>query len=383
MSKMPSKIKVLFVITKSNFGGAQKYVYDLATGLQKDRFETAVALGGSGQLIQKLHEQRVRVIPIFSLTRDINALSDLFAFFELWSIIRLEKPVVVHLNSAKASGLGALAARLAGVPKIIFTAHGWAFNEDRPFLQRIVIKFFSWITVMLSHKTIAVSEAVRNDTRNWLFIRNKIVTIHNGIDSAELLTSEEALSHLFTQAGAQIPKDAIVLGSIAELHKNKGLRYAIEAIAILIKKNPSVFYLILGNGEENEQLDALIKRHKLQEHIFLLGFVENAATYLKAFDIFVLPSIKEGLPYVLLEAGLAGLPVVASRVGGIPEIIEDGKTGLLVSPRDSSAISSAIEKLSESLELRTKLGKALREKVIHDFSLSRVVSETISLYENI
>ena len=380
---MPRKTKVLFVITKSNWGGAQRYVCDLAVGLPKDRFETAVALGGSGALIQKLHEQRVRVLPIFSLTRDIHTTSDLFSFFELWSIIRREKPVVVHLNSAKASGLGALAARLAGVPLIVFTAHGWAFNEDRPFWQRLIIKFFSWITVMLSHKTIAVSKAVHHDTRNWLFIRDKVVTIHNGVASPEFIPREDARARLTAKRDITLPSDAMLVCSITELHKNKGLPYAIEAFAMLAQKNPSLFYFILGGGEENERLDDLIKRHKLQERVFLFGFVENAANYLKAFDIFVLPSIKEGLPYVLLEAGLAGLPVIASRIGGIPEIIEDGKTGLLVPQRDKDAISSAIKKLFESPEFRTKLGGALREKVIRDFSLSRVVSETISLYENI
>lgn len=380
MSKMPRKIKVLFVVTKSNWGGAQRYVYDLATGLPRDHFETAVALGGSGSLIQKLHGQSVRVLPIFSLTRDINTTSDLFSFFELLSIFHREKPAVVHLNSAKAGGLSALAARFAGVPLIIFTAHGWAFNEDRPLWQRLVIKFFSWLTVVLSHKTIAVSEAVHKDTRNWLFIQNKVVTIHNGVDSTEFLSREEARSLLFARTEAQIPRDCQIIGTIAELHKNKGLPYAIEAIAILAKKNHSLFYFILGTGEEQKKLSGLIKQHGLQERVFLFGFVENAAKYLKAFDAFILPSIKEGLPYVLLEAGLAGLPVVASRVGGIPEIIEDGKTGLLVPPRDTSVLARLIEQLIKNPAERSMIGTALYDKVVKEFSLSRMITETIALY---
>lgn len=383
MVNIAPKTKVLFVITKSNFGGAQKYVYDLATNLPKEQFETAVALGGSGTLIKKLHEQCIRVLPIFSLTRDINAFSDLFAFFEIWSIIRLEKPDVVHLNSAKASGLGALAARLAGVPRIIFTAHGWAFNEERPFLQRIVIKFFSWITVFLANKTVAVSGAVHKDTRNWLFIQNKIITIHNGVEHTEFLSREEARSLLFARTETQILKDSLIIGTIAELHKNKGLLYAIEAIATLAKNNPSLFYFILGAGEEQKKLTGLIKQHGLQERFFLLGFVENAANYLKAFDAFVLPSIKEGLPYVLLEAGLAGLPVIASRVGGIPEIIEDGKTGLLVPPQNADALCEAMLRLSDSPSMRGSFGTALKERVIGDFSLKTMISQTAVLYKKI
>lgn len=374
------KTKILFVITKSNFGGAQKYVYDLAINLPEDQFELVVALGGNGSLVKKLLEKNIRVVSIPSLARDMDTASDVSAFFELYSIFHNEKPNVVHLNSAKAGGVGALAARLARVQKIIFTAHGWAFNEDRPFGQRLIIKLFSWITVLLAHKTIAVSWAVKNNTRNWLFIRNKVVIIHNGVGSVNFLSRENARTHLATISGIVLPENTALIGTIAELHKNKGLTYAIEAFSLLSKKNVSLFFFILGNGEEKEQLDTLIEHYRIQERIFLLGFIENAADYLKAFDIFLLPSTKEGLPYVLLEAGLASLPVVASRVGGIPEVIEDGKTGILVPPREPVAISEAIKIFFESLVLRKKLGSALHEKVSSEFSLERMLTETTHLY---
>ncbi|HAS85113.1 MAG TPA: hypothetical protein DCS23_03550, partial [Candidatus Yonathbacteria bacterium] len=339
------KKKILFVITKSNFGGAQKYVFDLATGLPKDQFDVAVALGGSGILIQKLHAENIRVLPIFSLARDVNPWSDITAFFELWKIFREEKPDVVHLNSAKAGGVGALVARLAGVQKIIFTAHGWAFNEERPMWQKLIIKFFSWITVILSHETIAVSNAVRNNTSGWPFVVGKISVIKNGINEPNFLSSSEARLHLFAKANTHVPENAFIVGTIAELHKSKGLTYAIEAFAKLIPENPNLYYFIIGGGEEKERLEALVGLHNLHGRVFLLGFVDDASRYLRAFDIFLLPSITEGLALVLLEAGLAGLPVVASSVGGIPEVIEEEKTGLLVPARDSEVITQAIQKL--------------------------------------
>lgn len=382
MENNPDKIKVLFVITKSNWGGAQRYVYDLAAGLPQEQFEVAVALGGSGALIQKLQERNIRVIPILSLIRDVSAKSDVGAFFELWSIIRSEKPDVVHLNSAKASGLGALAARLAGVPKIIFTAHGWAFNEDRSLLSRSVIKLFSWVTVLLTHKTIAVSEAVKNDTQKWPFIDDKVVTIKNGVTGTKFFEPEKARIHLFARGNIRVPENAFVVGSIAELHNNKGLESAIEALAKLVVKNHSLYYFILGDGEEKERLNALVGQRGLQGRVFLLGFVDNASHYLSAFDAFILPSIKEGLPYVILEAGLAGLPVVASRVGGIPEVIEDGKTGLLVPARNPEAIAESVEKLVSTPPLAKRLGEALRERVQREFSLKRELDETIALYTN-
>lgn len=381
VSNNQNKTKVLFVITKSNFGGAQKYVYDLATSMPKDKFDVTVALGGSGLLIQKLNEKGIRVLLIPSLARDVNTASDLSAFFELLSIFRNERPDVVHLNSAKAGGVGALAARLAGVPKIIFTAHGWAFNEERSRLQHFIIKFFSWITVLLSHNTIAVSDAVKNDTKNWPLIGNKIVVINNGIKEPEFYTKDDAREKLFALANTTFTPDAFIVGTIAELHRSKGLQYAVEAFAKLAQKDQNMRYFVLGSGDEKERLDGLVKHYELQERVFLLGFVEDAARFLPAFDVFILPSTTEALGLVLLEAGHAELPVVASNIGGIPEIIENGKTGILVQPRDSNSIAEATKKLQDSTTVRTSLGTALHKKVIGDFSSEKSLSTTLALYE--
>ena len=374
------KIKVLFVITKSNFGGAQKYVFDLATRLPADRFDVAVALGGDGLLVSKLHEANIHTIQIPSLLRDVDMMNDLSAFFGLRAIFRKEQPDVVHLNSAKAGGVGALAARLDGVPKIIFTAHGWAFNEERSLVERIFITFFSWVTVLLAHQTIAVSRAVKNDTRNWPFVQGKIATIQNGATTPPFYSPDEARAKLSTQIGATFPENAYILGTIAELHKNKGLAYAIEALATLIPQNPSLYYIILGGGEGKERLEALVRLHNLQERVFLPGFVKDAAAFLPAFDAFILPSIKEGLPYVALEAGLAKLPVIATNIGGIPEIIEDRKTGLIISPRDIEAIAHAVRELRGDSVLAKNLGEALYKKTMTEFSLERVLRETASIY---
>lgn len=375
MEKQVRKIKVLFVITKSNFGGAQHYVYDLARGLPCDTFEAVVACGGSGVLIDKLAAESVRTLIIPSLGRDISLLRDFASFFALVRLFHIERPNVVHLNSAKASGLGALAARLAGVQNIIFTAHGWAFNENRSLPSRIVIKFLSWITVVLAHKTIAVSEAVQKDTRNWPFVNNKVVMIHNGVDAINFISREEARKKL------GLSPDAFIIGTIAELHPNKGLTYAIEAITELSGKHPDIYYVILGDGEEKDPLNALVETQGLRGRVLLPGFVKDASHYLKAFDCFVLPSVKEGLPYVILEAGLAKLPVIATSIGGIPEVIGDQKTGLLIPARNVSALVDAVNELLTFPTLRTTFGNTLHEKIRHDFSLDRMVVRTIKLYE--
>lgn len=378
-----SKIKILFVITKSNLGGAQKYVFDLATRLPKEQFEVSVVLGGDGLLADKLRGSNIRIITISSLLRDVNIFKDAVTFFTLWKLFRAERPDVVHLNSAKVSGLGALAARLARVPKIIFTAHGWAFNEERVLPSRIIIKFLSWMTILLSHKTIAVSKSVQTDTDRWPFVNNKIITIRNGVKESEFYPRDEARTKLFARISGEPTPNIYIVGTIAELHKNKGLEYAIEAFAKIIPNNPNLYYFILGGGEEKDRLSALVEHHGLQERVLLLGYVEDAARFLKAFDVFILPSIKEGLPFVVLEAGLARVPVIATKVGGIPEVIENEKSGLLVASRDGDAIAKAIQKLREGPELVKHLEEALRDKVANEFSLERTFKETSTVYKSL
>ena len=175
-----SKKKVLYVITKGNWGGAQRYVFDLATGLPKDEFEVAVALGEPalsagkpGLLADKLKSASVMIYYISSLGRDVSFGKDTTSFFELYRLFKKEKPDIAHLNSSKAGGVGALAARLAGVHKIIFTAHGWPFWEQRNFLMRGAIWFFSWLTALLSHTVIVISDYDLRVARRMPFTSSK------------------------------------------------------------------------------------------------------------------------------------------------------------------------------------------------------------------
>jgi len=374
------KKKILFVITKSNWGGAQRYVYDLATSLAKKDFEVKVALGGRGPLKDKLDVVGVEVITIPHLVRNVNVFNELKVFFDLVKIFNREKPDVVHLNSSKVGGLGSLAGRLARVPKIIFTAHGWAFNEDRSIISKLIIRILAWMTMVLSHNMIAVSKAIKKQVENWLFVSGKIKVVYNAvqdigfrnrIESREILLGDEK-------------KEGIWVGTIAELHKNKGLKYAIEAMALILKDplEQDLNLIIIGEGDERKDLEKLIKEKKLENNIFLVGARDEAVTLLKALDVFILPSITEALGYTLLEAGQAGLPAIGSTVGGIPEIIEDGVTGILVRPRDPKDLAKAIRFTVDNKEEVKILATALHKKVKKDFALEKMIGETIKVYEN-
>ncbi|MBI3633496.1 MAG: glycosyltransferase family 4 protein [Candidatus Vogelbacteria bacterium] len=363
---MSEKKKILFVITKSNWGGAQKYVFELATNLPKDKFDVTVVLGGNGVLVNKLQKEHIKTITLSSLERNINFFKEFVVLFDLIKVFRREKPNIIHLNSSKIGGLGALAGRLVCVSKIIFTAHGFAFNEDRSKIVKMFLFILNYITILWSHKTIIIDHKEFDQVKNLPLLHKKLELIHIGVRSVNGIKI------------AKNPDSPIAIGTISELTKNKGLIYAIEAIARL--KNKNITFTIIGEGEERENLTKLIHQLNITDKVQLLGFKENATSYLNLFDIFTLTSVKEGLPYAILEAGLTGLPVIASNIGGIGEIIENGKSGILIEPKNVEQIVEGLTKLIDSPELRKSLGQDLKKNVEQNFSINKMIKETVKLY---
>lgn len=387
------KIRVLHIITKSNWGGAQRYVFDLAAGLPKDRFDTEVAVGGTGILVERLHNAGIPVTTISRLGRDVNMFQDIAVLFSLIGLFWKRRPHIVHLNSSKIGALGALAARLTSVPQIVFTAHGWAFNEDRSLFSRFAIKAIYWITMLLAHETIAVSEYMRGQVESWPGIRNRIIVIRNGIESATRMTAHDAREKLaaynprLRDIYAKHPT-AFWIGTVAELHPVKGYEHAVLALKELIQdaeirsKTDKIIYVIIGDGDIREQLNRLIEELGLADTVFLTGHVDRAAQYMPAFNIFLLASLSEGLGYVLLEAGMSSLPVVATTVGGIPEIVEDMKSGILVQPKNPSELAHAIRFLIQHPEEAAVYGSELNQRIKKEFSVEGMIAATIKEYDS-
>ncbi|MES3031196.1 MAG: glycosyltransferase [Patescibacteria group bacterium] len=386
-------MNVLILITKSNWGGAQRYVYDLATNLPKDQFKVEVMAGGNGPLIDRLKQAGIQADGNLPLGRDVSITKDIKAFFELISLLRKKKPQILHVNSSKIGGLGALAGRLTGVPKIIFTAHGWAWNEDRSFFTKILIKMSYWVMLWLSHKTIAVSQNVKDQVRNWPYVYDKIVVVHNGIKTEALFSRIHARAELIKispQFGELLSlhpaKDTVIIGSMGELHPIKGYAFALNGLRNLIEtyktKYPSkkVLYAICGEGQERKNLTELIAHLGLESHVVLLGHITDSFQYVRAFDVFLVPSLSEGLPYMLLEAGLAGMPTVATAVGGIPEIIDDMKSGILIQPRKAREIAHGLDFFISHKKVQKEQGEAFHAKIIKEFSLEKMVRETLEVY---
>ncbi|MFA6315592.1 MAG: glycosyltransferase family 4 protein [Candidatus Paceibacterota bacterium] len=368
-------MKILYVITKSNWGGAQKHVFDLATTMKAKGHDVWVALGGEGILKKRLEDAGVYTFGIASLNRDFNLKNDTISFKEIFTVIKNKRPDIIHLHSPKAAGLGALSGRILNVKHIIMTVHGWSFNENRPIWERLMIALFSWISMILCHTTILLSDREYEQARHFPWIKDKIKLLLPGIKMPVLMSidgAKQTISKMIAMPMTDFSKK-IILGTIAELHPNKGLNYLIEAVATIVESNPNVISIVIGTGQEESSLRQKIKKLHLENNFFLVGYLEDAVEYIKAFTLFVLPSLKEGLPYAILEAGCASLGVVTTTVGGIPEIVEDMKSGILVQPKNSRELTHAISFMIEHPDERKKYGIALKERVTSKYAFDRMI----------
>jgi glycosyltransferase involved in cell wall biosynthesis len=383
------KKKVILAVTKSNFGGAQRYVFDIANNLPKDKFDVLVLCGGSGLLVEKLNKINIRTISLSYMQRDISFGSEIRALFDLIKIFQKEKPNIVHLNSPKMGGLGALAVRIVSLIsklkaenlklKSIYTVHGWTFNEERPLWQNILIRIFSWLTVIFSHHIITISKKDTDQARLFPFSAGKINYIPLGISAINFLSKEDSRKEIMVKLPWINNNDQYWLVSIAELHPNKNLLPTIEAVAEFNKQSAKkILYLIFGEGEQRKKLEQNIKFLKSENEIFLLGFQQNAPELLKAFDAFILASKKEGLPYVILEAGLAELLVIASNVGGIPDIIKNKESGILLEKPDKLSVQKALREIDNPAN--NKISSNLNTTIKQKLTIDKMIDSIIKLY---
>ncbi|PIP31988.1 hypothetical protein COX24_00540 [bacterium (Candidatus Gribaldobacteria) CG23_combo_of_CG06-09_8_20_14_all_37_87_8] len=360
--------KILYLITQSDMGGAQKYVFDLSFNL-KNEFDITVAIGSEGgdELFSFLKKENIKTVLLRHLKRLPSPFSALKAIKKIRRIIKQEKSNILHLNSTTAGFLGSLAILgLKVKPKVVYTVHGWAFLEPGPLKQKLFF-LFEKITASLKDVFIVLSEfdkqvaLIKKITKE-----NKIEIIPNGLTNLTFLNKAQARKKL------NLPQDAFLVGTIANTYKTKGLKYLLQVLV----PAPNYQLIVIGDGPERKKL-----QKQFPKTIFL-GKIKNASQYLKAFDIFCLPSVKEGFPFALLEAMQAQLPIVATKVGAIPEIIENEKEGLLVEPKNPMALKEAIQKILQNpLKAKTMaLNASLKAR---QYTLEKMFTQTKFLYKDL
>lgn len=341
-------VKLLLAVTKSNWGGAQRYVYDVALHFNADtQFNVQVLAGGQGLLIDNLHKAGIQTHTLHDLKRDVGLLADARSLLQMFKLLRKERPDILHLNSSKMGLFGAVVGRLAGTKKIIFTAHAWPFNETRPRYQKIIFRLLGFLTVLLSHKTIAVSQSVIKTLNAPSFLSRKITCIYTGIETPRLLPKGEFFSRFSMEK-----KHGTHIVSIGELHTSKGFDRALIALAHC--KHLAWTYHIMGTGEKETYLKNLAEKLGIQDRVIFHGFVQDASLYLDSFDLFLFPSRTEALGYVAIEALFAHIPIVASNAGGIPEVLFDDPYTKLIDCHDEKAFKEALlSALQKKVEVDT------------------------------
>src|SRR3989344_3342889 len=319
------KLRVLFIITQSELGGAQQFILQFIGQAQKDAYEFTVAVGtdGNRSLADILVSQNINIATLPLLKINIRPISDFLAIRQTRNLIDKIKPDTLFLVSSKAGFIGALAAKNSKTrPKVIYRIGGWSFNDPRPAWQKSLWRFLEklsapWKDIIILNNTHDLNQAKGIGIKPC----EKLVLIHNGLDPYKI----NFLSKNDARIKLGLSLDKKVIGTIANFYPTKGLENIIET-AVKIKRD-DVMFCIIGDGAGRPNLEKLIRDNNLEEKVILVGRKESASSYLTAFDVFLLPSVKEGFPWAILEAMAAKLPIIATRVGAVPEIIENGVSG--------------------------------------------------------
>ena len=420
------KTKILYTITQGHWGGAQKYIADLALSLSKQPdYEITVACGEQSEgLFAVLKNSTVKTIQLHHLVRAINPLKDVMALHEISTILKNGQFDIVHANSSKAGFLTALAhtwlkatQKKSYNARLIYTAHGWVFMEPMNPIKKIMYHMMERIASACRAMTIVLSEKEKSIAERTLNIRaGTISVIPNGIDCARIhfFDQQTAREHTLKKIAlnrpeyplsqlrrvsyvaqgdthassthSEINNECVWIGTIANLYKTKGIEVLIRTADVLSEQNKNnvhftPFFFVIGEGQERERLQQLIQKLNLTDSFFLVGTINNAAQYLKAFDLFVLPSLKEGFPYTILEASCAGVPIIASDVGAIPEILQDKNNGFVVPHGNSAQLADAITHTLNNSELYTKL-KTSAPAIADKFSLEKMMEKTKDVYRD-
>ena len=335
------KKHILFVITQGHWGGAQKYLFDLILGLSS-QYTITLAIGEKGinsDLGKKL-SKHVRIHSLNHLKRNISPFHDIFAIHELKQLYASLQPDLIHLNSSKAGVLGSLAGKRISIP-ILYTAHGWVFTEPLPHWKKMAYKQLEKRTATLKKAIICLSEEDKHIAKRQGIQEKKLHVIPLGIDIPTFLNKTEAKKHLLEH-----PTDKFIFGTIANHYKTKGLDILLQAFAQYKKTSSHSKLILIGDGPEKNKLQKLTNELALSNDVIFAGYKKNAAQYLKAFDVFVLPSRKEGLPYVIQEAKAAQLPIIAAQVGGVQSLLPNKTDGIIVPPDNVDALVQAMKSIS-------------------------------------
>jgi glycosyltransferase involved in cell wall biosynthesis len=382
--------KVVHIITRMDKGGSaqntlltclalsRRYEQVLIHGLSLESQMTAWEWRSVDSWVKEAENKGVKIIPLPSLVRRIDPARDISALYSLWRLMLREKPAIVHTHTSKAGILGRCTAKLAGVPAIVHTPHGHVFYGHFGSLASRFFLLVERLMALITDRLIALTQGEKNDYIALSVCHpKKIVTIHSGVDVDSYMQAKVNVQDKRRSLG--LNPEGLVVGTVGWLLPIKGPMYLLKAMAEVWKSHPQTSLVYVGKGDLEEELRKEASRTGASEKVTFLGWRDDIPEIMHILDIFVLPSLNEGMGRVLVEAMAAGRPVVASNVGGIPDLVLQGENGILVPAADSSALAHGIEFFISNPDKRRQMGEKGREMAIR-FGSDSMVQKIDRLY---
>lgn len=356
-------MNILFLTNHLNVGGITHYALTLASGLKKKGHNVYIASSG-GKLLKRFIEEGIIYIHIPIKTKSEASWNVFASLFKLLPYIKEKNIDIIHANTRVTQVLGYLIQRFSHKP-FVSTCHGFF---KRRFFRRV---FPCW-----GNKVVAISESVEEHLLcDFEVDKEDIVLIHSGIDTDKFQNINMPVKEKY-----DVLEGRPVIGTIARLSEEKGHIYLIEAMKHILSDIPGAKLLIIGEGRMKEKLVSLAKKLGIEQHVFFVSETSDTKEVLFDLDVFVMPSLKEGLGLALMEAMACGLPVVGTAVGGIKNLIQDGKNGLLVNPADPLELAKAILALLRDPSKSDSLGKNAGNFIKENFSKEEMVLKTERMY---
>ena len=385
------KIKTIHIITRLDKGGSAENTLLTVRGFDGEIYDVVLIRGLSiesnmaedeskavEESVRAAEVEGVRIVIIPSLIRRIHPFYDLKAFFALIKILRQERPDIVHTHTSKAGILGRWAAFFARVPVIVHTPHGHIFWGYFGRLKTRVYILLEKISALITDRLVMLTEQEKKDHLGvHVAPEGKFTVVHSGVNLGHFKNVPVDPSEMKRKLG--IPEDSLVVGTAGRLTPVKGPEYLIQAAEEITAVRQDVWFVFLGDRELRDQLEAMVEQLGLKGNVKFLGWRHDVADVMSVFDIFVLPSLNEGMGRVLVEAMVLGKPIVASDVGGIPDLVTHGENGFLFPVGDVGALADGINRLIQSPGMRKKMEKCGENRAV-DYSANAMMQKIDRLY---
>ena len=378
-----SKYKIAYILTPIEFGGAEKVSLTFLRNVDRTRFDIYPILltrpwEKFNLFIEEIKRVNYQYLTIPVALKPLSEGKDYFRVFRcfkfLVSILMKHKYDIIHSNGYFADIIGVPAANMLRIPHIS-TCHGFISNDR----NLVLYNRLDQIALRFSDKIIAVSEQIKDDLKRSGIRKSKISVIQNAVQTIHKAENYEE-NRRKKRLALAVKNEEFIVGYVGRLSDEKGVQYLIEAGMLLMETGMPFKILIIGDGPKRKELEDMVKMKGLEGNIIFTGFQSNIEEWMLVLDLFILPSLTEGTPMALLEAMSFGIPVVASDVGGIPEIIDSGENGILVPVANPDKIEEAISTICKDNYFRTKLSEMAKKTIRSKFNINEWVNKIESVY---